>query len=101
MTIKVRDFDPSEFLDNEAVIAHYLADAAADSDPDAFLEALGDVAKARGMTELSKKTGLGRQNLYRTLAPGANPSYLTLRKVMDAMGIAFTTQSKPPASPAP
>ncbi len=98
MNVKLRVFDPAEFLDDEETIAHYLADAAADENPDAFLEALGDVARARGMSDIARRTGLGRQNLYRALSPGANPSYHTLRKVMAALGVAFTTQTTKPAA---
>lgn len=92
--IQLRDFDPANYLSDDEAIAHYLADAAADPDPDAFLQALGDVARARGIGAIAKESGLARTNLYRVLAPGANPSYLTLRRVMDALGISLTAISK-------
>lgn len=88
----LRDFDPANYLADDETIAHYLADAAAD--PDAFLQALGDVARARGIGAIAKETGLARTNLYRVLAPGANPSYLTLRRVMDALGVSLTAVAK-------
>ena len=91
---QLRDFDPANYLIDDETIAHYLADAAADSDPDAFLRALGDVARARGIGAIAKETGLARTNLYRVLAPGANPSYLTLRRVMDALGVSLTAVAK-------
>ncbi|AMG38473.1 MULTISPECIES: addiction module antidote protein [Achromobacter] len=91
---QLRDFDPANYLTDDETIAHYLADAAADTDPDAFLQALGDVARARGIGAIAKETGLARTNLYRVLAPGANPSYLTLRRVMDALGVSLTAVSR-------
>lgn len=98
---KYRDFDAANYLKDDETIAHYLADAAAEEDPDAFLEALGDVARARGITEISRETGLARTNLYRVLAPGANPSYHTLRKVMNALGVSLTALVKPKREPTP
>lgn len=96
---KLRDFDAANYLKDDETIAHYLAAAAAEEDPDAFLEALGDVARARGIADISRQTGLARTNLYRVLAPGANPSYHTLRKVMNALGVSLTALVK--AKPEP
>jgi probable addiction module antidote protein len=90
--IAVQEFDASTYLDSEEMIAGYLAEAAEDPDPRVFLIALGDVAKARGMTEIARRTGLGRQGLYKALAPGSNPHYTTVRKIMTALGVAFTAQ---------
>lgn len=99
--ITLRDFDPANYLVDDETIAHYLAAAAQEDDPDAFLQALGDVARARGIGEISRRTGLARTNLYRVLAPGANPSYHTLRKVMQALGVSLAatprSKSKAPA----
>ena len=94
MTTELSDFDPADYLTDEATIAFYLAAAAEDENPDGFLRALGDVARARGITSIAQQTGLARTNLYRVLAPGANPSYHTLRKVMDALGVSLTAQVK-------
>ncbi len=76
-------FDASEFLDSEEAIAEYLAAALADPDPDLFVAALGDVAKARGMTEIARQADLGRESLYKALTPGAKPRYETIRKVVE------------------
>lgn len=92
--IELRNFDPANYLTDDDTIAHYLAEAAQEDDPDAFLQALGDVARARGIGEIAKQTGLARTNLYRVLAPGANPSYHTLRKVMDALGVSLAAVTK-------
>lgn len=92
--IKLREFDPATYLTDDETIAHYLAAAAQEDDPDAFLQALGDVARARGIGSIAKETGLARTNLYRVLAPGANPSYYTLRRVMEALGVSLTAAAR-------
>ncbi len=58
----IRDFDPANYLDSDEVIVEYLKATAEDPNPEVFREALGDVARAKGMTEIAKKTGLGREN---------------------------------------
>lgn len=99
---KIAKFDAAEYLDSDEVIAEYLNAALEDDDPDVFLTAIGDIAKARGMTELAKEAGLGRESLYKALAPGAKPRYDTVLKVIRALGIdlhAIALHQKPiPAS---
>ena len=80
-------FDAAEFLDNEEVIAEYLSAAIEDPDPDVFLRAMANVAKARGISEVAKASGLGRESLYKALAPGAKVRYETVRKVLDSLGV--------------
>ena len=80
-------FDAADYLDNDVVIAEYLNAALEDENPNVFLQAIADVAKARGMTKLAKDTGLGRESLYKALAPGAKPRYDTLLKLVHALGI--------------
>lgn len=82
-------FDGSAYLDNEEVIAEYLSAAAEDENPAVFLAALGDVAKARGMAQIAKDAGLGRESLYKALAPGAHPRHETISAVMRALGVKF------------
>ena len=84
-------FDASDYLDSEAVIAEYLNAALEDENPDVFLQAIADVAKARGMTKLAKDTGLGRESLYKALAPGAKPRYDTVIKLVRALGVELHT----------
>ena len=86
-------FDAADYLDSEEMIAEYLAAALEDSNPDVFLSALGDIAKARGMAKIAKDAGLSRESLYKALAPGAKPRYETVRKLMDAIGVKMTAQS--------
>ena len=83
----VAAFDAADYLDNEEVIAEYINAALEDENPNVFLQAIADVAKARGMTKLAKDTGLGRESLYKALAPGAKPRYDTVLKLVRALGI--------------
>lgn len=87
MAEKLIPFDASEYLDNDEVIAEYLTAALEADDPDLLLAALGDIAKARGMSEIAKETGLGRESLYKALTPGAKPRFDTILKVMHALGV--------------
>ena len=80
-------FDASDYLDNEEVIAEYLTVALEDPDPDAFLMAVGDVAKARGIATIAANAGLGRESLYKTLKPGAQPRFDTVRRLLAALGV--------------
>ena len=80
-------FDAADYLDSDESIAAYLSAALEDDDPDLFLTAVKDVARARGMTQLAKDTGLGRESLYKALAPGAKPRYDTILKVVKALGV--------------
>ena len=86
---KFTPFDAADYLDNEEMIAAYLTAALEDENPDMFLVAVKDVARARGMTQLAKDTGLGRESLYKALAPGAKPRYDTLLKVLRALGVSL------------
>ena len=88
--VRVAPFDVAEFLDNEEVIAEYLAVALEDPNPDVFLRAMANVAKARGVSEIAKASGLGRESLYKALAPGAKVRYETGRKVLDSLGVKLT-----------
>jgi len=85
-----RQFDASDYLDNEEVIAEYLTAALEDENPHVFLAALADVAKARGMSKVAQSTGLGRESLYKALAPGAKPRYETIVKILNGLGVKIT-----------
>jgi probable addiction module antidote protein len=89
-TVELAPFDASEFLDNEDVIAEYLSAALEDENPDTFLRAVANVAKARGLSQIAKASGLGRESLYKALAPGAKVRYETVRKVLDSLGVKLT-----------
>jgi len=83
----LRAFDAADYLDSDDVVAEYLNAALEDDNPDVLLQAIADVAKARGMTQLAKDTGLGRESLYKALAPGAKPRYDTVLRLMRALGV--------------
>ena len=86
-------FDASDYLDSEIMIAEYLAAALEDGNPDVFIAALGDVAKARGMAEIANQTGLGRESLYKALRSGSKLRYDTVQKVLSALGVKLTVVS--------
>ena len=82
---KFTAYDTADYLTDEETIAEYLSVAL--QDPDMFLAAVKNVARARGMAQLAKDTGLGRESLYKALAPGAKPRYDTVLKVLRALGV--------------
>ncbi len=84
-------FDAADYLDNDEVIAEYLNAALEDKNPDVFLAAISDVAKARGLSRLAKDSGLGRESLYKALSPGAKPRYDTVIKLLRALGVDLRT----------
>ncbi len=87
---KFAPFDAADYLTDEETIAEYLTAALEDPNPDMFLIAVRDVARARGMTQLAKDAGLGRESLYKALTPGAKPRYDTVLKIMHALGVKLT-----------
>ncbi len=82
-------FEVADCLDSEEMIAEYLSAAAEDDNPDVFLVALGDVAKARGMAQIAKASGLGRESLYKALSAGAHPRHETISAILRALGVKF------------
>ena len=86
-------FDAADYLDSDEAVAAYLTAALEDDDPDMFLVAVKDVARARGMSQLAKDTGLGRESLYKALAPGAKPRYDTVLKVVRALGVSLQAKT--------
>jgi len=87
--LKIAPFDASDYLDNEETIAEYLTAALENPDPDTFLAAVRDVAKARGISTVAGNAGLGRESLYKALKPGAKPRFDTIRRLMGALGVKF------------
>src|SRR5713226_8389356 len=94
-------FDAAAYLDNDAVIADYLSAAAEEPNPDVFVAALGDVAKARGMARIAKDSGLGRESLYKALGAGAHPRYETISAVLRALGVKLAVIANPSEPLAP
>jgi probable addiction module antidote protein len=98
MTETYAPFDAAAYLDSDEVIAEYLTAAAEHPNPEVFLAALGDVAKARGMAQIARDAGLGRESLYKALSAGAHPRYETISAVLHALGVKFAvvTNQRPP-----
>ena len=90
MKIHTAPFDSSSYLDSEEAINAYLNEILSENDPDLFLMAIGNIAKARGIAKVAADTGLGRESLYKAFAPGAKPRYDTVYRVIQALGIRFT-----------
>jgi probable addiction module antidote protein len=91
--VQTAPFDAADYLDDEETIAEYLTAALEDPNPDLFLVAVRDVARARGMAQLARDTGLGRESLYKALAPGSKPRYDTVLKVLRALGVKLHVES--------
>lgn len=81
------DFDAARYLDSEKAIAAYLTDIIAANDPALLATALGDIARARGMSEIAKASGLTREALYKALRPDAQPRFDTVARVCTALGV--------------
>ena len=84
---KLVPFDPARYLTDDAAVAEYMTAVLESGDPDLLLLALNDVARARGMAAGAKEAGLGRESLYKALAPGAKPRFDTVLKVARALGV--------------
>jgi len=87
MSIELNEFDVSKYLDSKEMIAEYLSQVLADGDMDELLSAIGHIAKAKGMTQVAKDTGLGRESLYKTFAKGSKPKFETVMKVVNSFGV--------------
>ena len=93
-TLKLRKWDSAEHLKTDEDMAAYLEACLQEAGDDAafIAKALGNIAKAKGMTQLSKDTGLGRESLYKALSGEGNPSFTTILKVTHALGLKFHVQ---------
>ena len=90
--LKLVAFDVARYLDDDEAIAEYMTAVLETNEPDLLLLALSDVARAKGMAQVAKDAGLGRESLYKALAPGAKPRFETIVKVARALGVKFTAQ---------
>lgn len=80
-------FDMADYLDSDEAMAEYLSQVLADGDQDELLEAIGHIAKARGMAQIAKDAGVGRESLYKAFTPGAKPRFETVSKVIKSLGL--------------
>jgi probable addiction module antidote protein len=98
MNDELKPFDPADYLDDDEVIAEYLTAAAESDDPTRFISALSDVARARGIARVAETSGLGRESLYKALAPGAHPRHETIARVIRSLGLRMTISTERRAS---
>ena len=100
MTVTLRRYDAANYLQSEADIAAYIADIAEDNDPALLASALGDIARARNMSQLARDSGITRAGLIKALSTNGNPSFATISKVANALGlkISFVPMSAAPSS---
>jgi probable addiction module antidote protein len=99
--IKVDDlpeFDAAPYLGSEAAIAAYLTDILEVNNPALLASALGDIARARGMSEIAKASGLTREALYKALRPDAQPRFDTISRVCAALGVRLVAQAVHPSA---
>ena len=89
-------WDVSEHLKTEDDMVAYLEAALAENDPALIVAALGDIARAKGMTNIAKQSGLGRESLYKALSPEGNPEFATVLKVVNALGLRFHASADSP-----
>jgi len=96
--VKIRRFDPAEFLESDEAVAEYLTAALETDDPAFVTDALGVIARARGMAGIAEKAGLGRESLYKALSAEGHPEFATVLKVAKALGLhlaAYQARSGP------
>lgn len=90
MTIETKKWDIADHLDSDEKIALFLEAVFEDGDPAVIAGAIGEVARARGMSQVAKDAGLSRENLYRALSEDGNPEFATILKVVRAIGYDLT-----------
>jgi probable addiction module antidote protein len=99
MPLKTIPWDAAAHLDSPEAIAAYLDAALDEGDPKLVAAAIGDVARAHGMSQLARETGLSRESLYRALSADGNPEFGTILKVLHAFGLGLETRPLQPAEP--
>jgi probable addiction module antidote protein len=91
--VKTRLFDEANYLNTPQAISVYLEDIFETQDPELIAHALGVVSRAKGMTEVARKTGLSRESLYKALSADGNPEFATILKVMSALDLKITARA--------
>ena len=85
--IATHPWDVTKYLESDEDIAAYLDAALEEDDPALLAAALGDIARAKGMTQIARETGMGRESLYKALSKGGNPEFRTVQKVVRSLGL--------------
>jgi probable addiction module antidote protein len=92
---KTRPYDAAEYLETAEDMAAYLEAALEDGEPAVVMHAPGTIARARGMSQIARDTGLGRESLYKALSPDGNPEFATVLKVVRALGLKLHAEADP------
>jgi len=93
MRTKTQPFDPAEHLGTAVAQAEYISTALETGDPAFIADSLGVVARARGMSQLARDTGLRRESLYKALSAEGNPEFATIMKVVQALGVKLSAEA--------
>jgi probable addiction module antidote protein len=91
---ELAEFDASEYLNSDEELAAYLTAVLGENDPALLAAALGDIARARGMSQVAKDSGIAREALYKALRPGSEPRFETISRVCAALGVRLVAQPK-------
>lgn len=92
-TVITKPWDIIDYLETDEDVSAYLDAVFEDGDPALIVAALGDIARARGMTQVAADAGLGRESLYKALSPTGNPEFVTVLKVLNALGLRLYVES--------
>lgn len=91
--VKTYPYDSATHLNSKQAVQAYMEEAVATRDPAFIAEALGTIARARGMSQVAKKTGMSRESLYKALSTAGNPEFATVIRVMHALGLKFSIRN--------
>jgi probable addiction module antidote protein len=94
--LQTKPWDVAEHLETKEDLAAYLEAALEDGNPQLIAAALGDIARSKGMTQIARETGLGRESLYKALSPEGNPEFSTILRVFQALGLRLHVTSVNP-----
>jgi probable addiction module antidote protein len=92
--ITFSDWDPAEVIETKEDVVNILEVALEENDPDFLLSVIGDIARSKGMTQIAKELNLDRKGLYKSLAPDGNPSFKTVFKLLDLLGLRLKMELK-------
>ena len=92
--VTFKKWDPAEIIDTKETAIAFLECALEDNDPDFLLETIGHIARSKGMTQIARELNLDRKGLYRSLAPDGNPSFKTVFKLLDILGLRVRLEQK-------
>jgi len=87
MNKELSQFDIAKYLDSKEIVAEYISQILKDGDTNELISAIGDIARAKGMTQIAKDTGLGRESLYKTFNNKSKPKFETIIKVLASFGV--------------